>query len=149
MPETANSCGENETMDSTPSRRFSQNSSTFLAPGNRPLIPMMAMSSRLTLFRLFVDIFIPFSHNGGCASVADISHFGVLSSPHKEIRRVQFSTREQSSEVGFARNTDNCGGDVLLASSAGFFQQLRQPGDRWIFKEHTQGQIDVECLSHP
>src|SRR5207245_9069106 len=44
-PADFNSSGEKEEMDSTPFRRFCQNSVTFLAPGKRPLMPTMAILS--------------------------------------------------------------------------------------------------------
>src|SRR6188472_3621113 len=45
MPDSASSSGEKTEIDSTPFRRFSQNSSTLRAPGNRQFIAMTAIGS--------------------------------------------------------------------------------------------------------
>ena len=45
-PAARSSASVNGLIDSTPSRRFAQNASTFGAPGNRPAMPTMAISSR-------------------------------------------------------------------------------------------------------
>src|SRR5262245_38064512 len=45
MPANLISSSEKRNIDSTPSRKFCQNSSRFLAPGKRPLIPIIAILS--------------------------------------------------------------------------------------------------------
>src|SRR5215467_2037349 len=58
-PDASSSSRENCVIDSTPPRRLPQNSPMFFAPGNRPLIPMIAMASlaRRLSFRL-IDRFL-------------------------------------------------------------------------------------------